>query len=442
MQKYQDSMLIMNTLGQFIPGTGITVKVYQAGTGTLASIYSDNGATPIDQVATPITTDANGAFFFYAANGHYDIQFSGTGITAFLRTDVLLADIGTTLSNNYADQLVGSTVDAIQASYPAAALQDGYPFIVNTIGGNTITNPTFQPTVAGVLQTAHTIKKHDASGALIALAAGDTVGFAHLRWDAVNAVYILENPATDAVRTYGNQVIAGNKQFTTPPQFDNSQLVPTTAFIQRALGNLSGINSYTANASLNATNTGKLNLFTGSTAAQTLTLPAANSVAAGSSVVFVNQASVPVTISRAGADTLNIANPYGAAVNLTSVSLSKGDSVIFVSDGVSTWQNILSPTSYKYSASLAVGSNSYQRLPSGFIIQFGSSATTVGGTVGVTFATAFPTGIIMVVASVTQNTLQICEISAKSTTGFTANTYVTSTGASGNCAFDWIAIGF
>lgn len=41
-------------------------------TGPLATIYSDNGLTPITQ---PLKTDANGRFEFYAANGRYNITY-------------------------------------------------------------------------------------------------------------------------------------------------------------------------------------------------------------------------------------------------------------------------------------------------------------------------------------------------------------------------------
>ncbi len=56
-----------------------TVAVYNAGTGTLSTIYSDNGITP---KSNPLTSDSTGYFFFYAANGNYDITFSGGGIAA------------------------------------------------------------------------------------------------------------------------------------------------------------------------------------------------------------------------------------------------------------------------------------------------------------------------------------------------------------------------
>lgn len=49
---------------------GATVSVYIAGSTTLATIYSDNGATV---KSNPITTGVDGMMDFYAANGLYDL---------------------------------------------------------------------------------------------------------------------------------------------------------------------------------------------------------------------------------------------------------------------------------------------------------------------------------------------------------------------------------
>lgn len=58
-----------------------TVTVYLAGTLTLASIYSDDLASPTAK-ANPFTAASSGQWFLYAANGIYDIKFSGGGIAA------------------------------------------------------------------------------------------------------------------------------------------------------------------------------------------------------------------------------------------------------------------------------------------------------------------------------------------------------------------------
>lgn len=56
-----------------------TITVYSAGTVTLATIYADDSGTA---KANPFTADANGNWFFYVADGRYDVRFSGAGIAA------------------------------------------------------------------------------------------------------------------------------------------------------------------------------------------------------------------------------------------------------------------------------------------------------------------------------------------------------------------------
>ena len=61
---------------------GATVTVYESGTTTLATIYSDNSVPPTS-LANPFTADATtGRWSFLTLDGVYDIQFSGGGITA------------------------------------------------------------------------------------------------------------------------------------------------------------------------------------------------------------------------------------------------------------------------------------------------------------------------------------------------------------------------
>lgn len=59
--------------------TSATVTVYRTGTTTLATIYSDATGTPL---ANPFTADSTGFWFFFAANGIYDVKFSGGGLPA------------------------------------------------------------------------------------------------------------------------------------------------------------------------------------------------------------------------------------------------------------------------------------------------------------------------------------------------------------------------
>jgi|WetSurMetagenome_2_1015567.scaffolds.fasta_scaffold01336_8 hypothetical protein len=68
-----------------------TVTVYISGTTAPATIYSDNSGTA---KSNPFAADATtGHWFWYAANGHYDVQLSGAGIgSPFVIGDILLVD--------------------------------------------------------------------------------------------------------------------------------------------------------------------------------------------------------------------------------------------------------------------------------------------------------------------------------------------------------------
>jgi len=86
MQRYTDSITNQNGT----PVVGASVQVFLTGTVTPASLFSDkNGTTPI---ANPVTSDTLGTFWFYAADGRYDLSITGTGISTLQINDVLLED--------------------------------------------------------------------------------------------------------------------------------------------------------------------------------------------------------------------------------------------------------------------------------------------------------------------------------------------------------------
>lgn len=99
MQKYVNSVAAGAGGGLSIgsPVAGASVQVNQYPSGTPATIYSDNGVT---QASNPLTTDVNGSFSFYAADGRYQLVISGTNIATQTVNDIELVDmigaIGTT----------------------------------------------------------------------------------------------------------------------------------------------------------------------------------------------------------------------------------------------------------------------------------------------------------------------------------------------------------
>lgn len=82
----------------FTNGTGVvgsypgcTVTVYNTGTITLSSIFSDSIGTP---KANPFTASlVDGYWFFYAANGAYDVQLSNAGIVTPFLTNTFTVNV-------------------------------------------------------------------------------------------------------------------------------------------------------------------------------------------------------------------------------------------------------------------------------------------------------------------------------------------------------------
>jgi hypothetical protein len=86
MQKYQNA--VAGPTGAPVYGASVQVNTYPG--GTPATIYSDNGVTP---ATNPLTTDTNGAFSFYAANGHYQLVITGSNIETVTVNDIILVDL-------------------------------------------------------------------------------------------------------------------------------------------------------------------------------------------------------------------------------------------------------------------------------------------------------------------------------------------------------------
>lgn len=86
MRKFEDD--VIDPSGNAV--SAATVHVYNAGTLVHATIYSDDGITPI---ANPTSTNVNGTFKFYVKDGRYDLTISGSGITTRTRADEEIADV-------------------------------------------------------------------------------------------------------------------------------------------------------------------------------------------------------------------------------------------------------------------------------------------------------------------------------------------------------------
>lgn len=86
MRKYFDS--IIGSDGRPVAGASVTVTPF--GGGSPSSLFSDSaGASP---KVNPISTDTNGYFEFYAADGRYTLTVSASGFGTRTLTDIALED--------------------------------------------------------------------------------------------------------------------------------------------------------------------------------------------------------------------------------------------------------------------------------------------------------------------------------------------------------------
>lgn len=115
MQKYTDVVTSARS-GSAIPDASVTVKTHPG--AVVATIYSDDGVTT---KANPLTTDENGEFSFYAADGDYTLTVSGTGITERTIGPITLLDPNdedeTTLGAtdvNFTQSGSGATAETVQ----------------------------------------------------------------------------------------------------------------------------------------------------------------------------------------------------------------------------------------------------------------------------------------------------------------------------------------
>jgi hypothetical protein len=104
MIKYHD--VLLDPRGNCV--TGVTIKVYAAGTNTLSTIYSDDGVTLIDQTNDPIQTDSSGNFEFYVTAGTYKITATKTGYGTITQDDVTIPSASGGVGPTWVDEGEGT----------------------------------------------------------------------------------------------------------------------------------------------------------------------------------------------------------------------------------------------------------------------------------------------------------------------------------------------
>ncbi|WP_447788558.1 phage tail protein [Pseudomonas farris] len=185
----------------------------------------------------------------------------------------------------------------------------------------------------------------------------------------------------------------GNPTAPTPTLFDNTKQIPTTEFVQRALGNFSGGRSIAPSGAITllAADVGQL-LSMAYGGAQTVTLPLLADVPIGSTITLHNPSGIDKTIAAAGTDKIS---PDGALY--TTTTLKWGDTVSFTKE-TGVWR-LHGMGALKYSAQFKASLNTsgYQASPSGTLDQWGAAQSDANGFVYVTFPISFPVGFTSIV---------------------------------------------
>ena len=202
--------------------------------------------------------------------------------------------------------------------------------------------------------------------------------------------------ASLAALTYApinNPALTGAPTAPTPAQFDNSNKLATTAFVQRMAGNFAGYTSLSGAQTIGASKAG-FYLLNSTTGTATWTLPNAT-ISPGYSLVIENAGTGVLTLTSGGG---NFTGPLGSGS--TTLNIPVGATIELVADGTA-WHCYAGTAGLLLASGFtsSLGSSGYQVLPSGLIIQWGSFFTSGSGYTNLTFPIAWPNGLYQMSAT-------------------------------------------
>ncbi|MFN4328293.1 MAG: gp53-like domain-containing protein [Limnobacter sp.] len=301
--------------------------------------------------------------------------------------------------------VAGGTANALTASFtPAVAtLTAGMTFTVRATAANTVTTPTFTPN-SGVIPAKTIVKANNQ-----ALNAGDIAGAGHwiaLTYDLTLDRWVLENPAATGasaqIQPITASVAANALTLTLNPtrlDFRNATLT-NGAVSSRTVATALSL-TVPQGATLGATNGQPARLvLLAIDNAGTVELAVVN-IAGGnaldeSGVISTTAISAAATAANVFYSTTGRTNvPYRVVGFIDSTQATAGTYASAPTLVQGAGGLVLSAL-----AGASLSANGYQRLPSGLIVQWGTSAAVAAdATVTVTFPIAFPTACHSVVAN-------------------------------------------
>lgn len=224
----------------------------------------------------------------------------------------------------------------------------------------------------------------------------------------------------------------------TPPQFDNDTSLATTAFVQRALGNVGAVN-YVMNSTttIPSSKVGQTYISGGST--NTFNLPLTSSVPNGSTITIFCQGGT-ATVQRQGSDNIGV----GVNTNNTSIFMRTNEYATFIAQD-ENWNTLgtpMLPDCGLFASNKA--QSGYTRMANGVILQWGRvNAGNTGGMFDVSLPITFPNAGWVGVACDWSGSVVGADINAVDFVSTTTMRVWCSTNADGvnESNFWWFAVG-
>lgn len=238
-------------------------------------------------------------------------------------------------------------------------------------------------------------------------------------------------------------ILDGSAEGVTSAQFDADQSFATCEFVQRALGNYRAAVQHTTAAAfiLTAAHVGVLLHLAGTAGlAQAVTLPDGLALGLPTGAAYTVARISPTgsaVVTAAAGQTIDTGNGVSG-----SVTLMGGDTASFVWGG--TGWLMAGPALQRVAGmTFSFGASGWQRLPSGMILQWGTTTTIAqGGNALVTFPVTFPSAIFSAYATPISTVDNTNSYSVATRAETLSNMRVTNnSGSSGVVAARWLAFG-
>lgn len=247
-----------------------------------------------------------------------------------------------------------------------------------------------------------------------------------------------------AVTALVNQALSGfTSSITTPPQFDNDTSIATSAFVQRALGNMRGITQVSASGTVvvTAADAGRVYYVTAS--GVTFNLNPSGLLAGSTFTIITDSVATSLVMTTSGSIL-----PASTLVTRDGI-LRPRCQYQFIWDGTNF--RYLNGGSFNEDFYPFSSSAGYTKMPSGFMMEWGIDSTSIGETTRtVLFPWAFPNACAFAApigisdgTTITNNNIpQIVSRSTASFTYFNQGIAEPTNPVSPNQGISWLAIGF